>query len=559
MNTTSSTIELGDNKLNTVKANNNTRFVLTKVFSVALLCVIGVFVAVTLLAFSRLIDFRTTLSDITEKSVPNLVFSGRIFNQVNTLIYLTEGLSKPNSEAALLIIERNINMQMDKLQELANAELADPYLSVQLEALKIELLELKSLIREKLAAQQLLQVRLDDVYELYDRILVPHELPENPNWTLLVANTVAMAGKVTSMNRLYEIREAAAQIKQTMVLIRQELKNFPAEKHQLIERLNDSLEYMVLGNDGIIELRVEQLRTEGRARGRGNFVRNLILDYANLAEYHSYEINEDVLAQANNTTDKVNEQIRFIGLVSTFALLFLLGVVVFLQTKFISRLKLLDRLVKNHLDGKKSDIVLTGNDEISDIANTFNSFVTKIEHQNEILQNLSLTDGLTGIANRRALDERLLHTLSSGLRHSWPTTIMLLDVDYFKKYNDKYGHAKGDECLIEVAAILTSLMQRENDFVARYGGEEFVCVLDDTSSSGANKVAQRIIDAMAKHSLPHGESEVANHVTLSIGVVTYYPVNRERGEPLELLQKADKALYQAKNKGRNTYVMASVN
>ena len=170
-----------------------------------------------------------------------------------------------------------------------------------------------------------------------------------------------------------------------------------------------------------------------------------------------------------------------------------------------------------------------------------------------------MTDGLTGIANRRSLDERLLHTLNTGLRHSWPTTIMLLDVDYFKKYNDKYGHAKGDDCLIEVAAILTAEMQRENDFVARYGGEEFVCVLDDSGSAGAHKVAEKIIAAMAKHKLPHGDSEVAGHVTLSIGVVTYYPVHGNRGEPLELLQKADKALYAAKNKGRNTYVTAALN
>ena len=545
-------------QLNVTKSKR-TRFLLTKVFSVALLCVIGVFVAVTLLSFSRLIDFRTTLSDITQKSVPNLVFSGRVFNQVNTLIYLTEGLSKPNSEAALLIIERNIDMQMDKLQQLANAELADPYLSVQLDALKIELLELKSLIRERLTIQQLLKVRLDNVYQLYDRVLSMHnELSENPNWTLLIADTVAMAGKSTSMTRMYEIRQTAEQVKQTLAMSEQEIKAFPMSKRSAVEQLNESLEYMLLGVDGVVELRIKQLRIEGRARGRGNFVRNLILDYANLAEYYSYEINELVLEEANTTNTKVDEQIKLIAIVSVVALLFLLSVVVFLQTQFIRRLKLLDKLVRQHLDGKETNIVVRGNDEISDIANTFNSFVTKIEHQNEILQNLSLTDGLTGIANRRALDERLLYTLKLGLRHLWPTTIMLLDVDYFKKYNDKYGHAKGDECLIEVAAILTSLMQRENDFVARYGGEEFVCVLGDTDAEGAKIVANKIISAMAKHNIPHGESGVASHVTLSIGVISYYPVRGRRGESLELLKQADKALYEAKGKGRNTFVTASV-
>lgn len=535
------------------------RFLLTKIFSFALICVIGVFVTVLLLSFSRLIDFRTSLTDITQKSVPNMVFSGRVFNQVNTLIYLTEGLSKPTSEAALAGIERNIDMQMEKLKALAEAELADPYLSVQLEALKIELIELKALVRLKLQTQSLLKVRLDNVYQLYDRVLFKHgQLSENPNWTLLIADAVAMAGKVTTMTRMYSIRETAEQIDQTLASLPQELAGFPTDKRRLIEQLNASLKYMLLGRNGVIELRIEQLRIDGRARGRGNFVRNLILDYANLAEYHSYEVNESVIDQANSTTASVDDQIKLIGIVSVAALLFLLSVVVFLQTKFIRRLKLLDKLVRHHLDGKPSNIVLSGNDEISDIANTFNSFVAKIEHQNEILQNLSLSDGLTGIANRRALDERLAYTLNLGQRHLWPTTIMLLDVDFFKRYNDKYGHAKGDECLVEVAAILSALMRRENDFVARYGGEEFVCVLGDTHSDGGHKVAEKIIAAMAKHAIKHGDSDAAEFVTLSIGLVTYYPSMDTKPDALELLKKADKALYRAKDNGRNTFITTVV-
>ena len=539
--------------------NNRSRFLLTRIFSFALIGVIGVFVTVLLLSFSRLMEFRTSLSDITQKSVPNMVFSGRVFNQVNTLIYLTEGLSQPSSQAALVIIERNIDLQMEKLKELADAELADPYLSVQLDALKIEFVELKSLVKQKLQTQSLLRVRLDNVYQLYDRVLFKHgELSENPNWTLLIADAVAMAGKVTTMNRMYSIRETAIQIEQTLSSLPQELEGFPEQKKKLIKQLNSSLKYMLLGRNGVIELRIEQLRIDGRVRGRGNFVRNLILDYANLAEYHSYEVNESVIDQANSTTASVDDQIQLIGGVSLAALMFLLSVVVFLQTKFIRRLKLLDKLVRHHLDGKQSDIVVSGNDEISDIANTFNSFVAKIEHQNEILQNLSLSDGLTGIANRRALDERLAYTLNLGQRHLWPTTIMLLDVDYFKRYNDKYGHAKGDECLIEVAAILSALMQRENDFVARYGGEEFVCVLGDTHSDGALKVAEKIISSMAKHAIKHGDSDAAEYVTLSIGVVTYYPELSRKPDALELLKKSDKALYKAKENGRNTYITAIV-
>ena len=559
LQTSSSASEQTKNVKKVTKSIKRTRFLLTKIFTVALVCVVAVFAGVTLLAFSRLIDFRTTLSDITEKSVPNMVFSGQVFNQVNTLIYLTEGLSKPKSRASLLNLERNIDLQMDKLQKLASAQLADPYLSVQLDALKIELSELKGLIYQRLQVEKLLQLQLDSVYQVYDQLLSQHsDIARQSEWALLVADSVAMAGKVTTMSRVYAIRQTASQMSQTLKRLELEAKGLSSDKQSLVNQLNQSLTGMLLGQDGVIELSIELLRIEGRARGRGNFVRNLILDYANLAEYQSYEVNESVLQQADSTTAKVNKQIKVIGAISIAALLFLLGVVLFLQTQFIHRLRLLDQLVRQHLDGKDIDIKVSGNDEISDIANTFNSFVAKIEHQNEILQNLSLSDGLTGIANRRAMDERLAYTLNLGQRNLIPTSIMILDVDFFKRYNDNYGHAKGDDCLIQVAAILSAAMQRESDFVARYGGEEFVCVLGDTGAEGAVKVAEKIIASMAKHHIPHGNSSVADHVTLSIGVVTYLPVKGEKPDALDLLKKADKALYKAKDNGRNTFISTLV-
>lgn len=555
MNKTMVLEESTDNNAN--GANKRTRFVLTKVFTFALISVICIFVVVKLLAFSRLIDFRASLVDISEKSVPNMIFSGRVFTEVNTLIYLTESLSKPSSKASLQVVEREIDLQLDKLQLLADHKLADPYLSVQLNALRIELAELRKLVEKSLQVNNQLTAKLQDIYQVYShKVNVSELIDKHPRWSLLVADTLAMTGKLNTMSHIYSIRAVADQ----MALSLQQLDQIAATANNadqaFMRSVSAVLNTALLGREGIIELSVEQLKIDGRVRGRGNFVRNVILDYANLAEYHSYEVNESIVAKANMTTKEVDEQIKLVGFISILALLFLLAVVLFLQTKFIHRLKLLDKLVRQHLDGKEPDVQLRGNDEISDIANTFTSFVAKIEYQNEILQNLSLSDGLTGIANRRALDERLLYTLNFGQRNALPTSVLLLDVDYFKRYNDKYGHAKGDDCLVEVATILTAAMKRDNDFVARYGGEEFVCVLGDTDEEGAKQVAENIIAAMAQSKIPHGDSLVSDFVSLSIGAVTYFAGQEQKADPLELLKQADKALYQAKENGRNTYVAA---
>lgn len=167
----------------------------------------------------------------------------------------------------------------------------------------------------------------------------------------------------------------------------------------------------------------------------------------------------------------------------------------------------------------------------------------------DLLESLAFIDGLTGIPNRRRFDQVLEDEWRRSLRGRTPLSLLIADVDYFKRYNDHYGHGAGDECLRRIAAAIASSVQRPGDFVARYGGEEFVIVLPTSDRRGVCRVAQRIqanLDAMG---IPHSHSLVADQVTISLGGYTMIPtVGTSAGT---LVECADKLLYQAKQSGRN--------
>jgi diguanylate cyclase (GGDEF)-like protein len=174
---------------------------------------------------------------------------------------------------------------------------------------------------------------------------------------------------------------------------------------------------------------------------------------------------------------------------------------------------------------------------------------TALQAANEELQRLAYLDGLTQIANRRHFDERLVQEWRRMQRQQLPLSLILCDVDYFKQYNDTYGHQAGDECLRQVAVAISGAARRASDLTARYGGEEFVAILPNTSLDGALQVASAIQARIASLQLKHVSSPIDNYVTASFGVVCTIP--RGLSTPTELLYHVDRTLYQAKVDGRN--------
>ncbi len=305
-------------------------------------------------------------------------------------------------------------------------------------------------------------------------------------------------------------------------------------------------------NSGLIALRQLQLKILGRVQGRSNFVRNLIADYARLNEFESHQLNQAVLGQAEKTSRLVEQQVKQASLLFIIVLFAYVGFALFIQRVVVNRLKTLNKQVQQRSTGEGHLITVSGRDEITELAKSFERFATTIELQKNTLEEMSLLDALTGIANRRAFDDYYSQALNVASRQRWPLTVLLIDVDYFKQYNDNYGHSQGDVCLKQVAALIKQQMPRKTDTLARYGGEEFAVLLPDTDLEGATTVTRNILDAFKNAQIPHDFSGVADHVTVSIGI----SVGQQQDGRITLpsVEAADKALYKAKRTGRNRWV-----
>ncbi len=187
------------------------------------------------------------------------------------------------------------------------------------------------------------------------------------------------------------------------------------------------------------------------------------------------------------------------------------------------------------------------------IVNVCGLAIDNARHYQKI-KNLADTDGLTGIANRRKLEEHLAEEWRRLFREKKPLTVMMCDIDYFKRYNDFYGHQAGDDCLKTVAAVLAGHSQRSGDLAARYGGEEFTLVLPAVDREGAAKLAEKIRQDVEALEMNHEDSPISSYVTLSIGVDCQVPTAESTVE--NLVAAADGALYKAKAAGRNRVVVS---
>ncbi len=191
------------------------------------------------------------------------------------------------------------------------------------------------------------------------------------------------------------------------------------------------------------------------------------------------------------------------------------------------------------------------------IQKPFNQAVVKVRTRNQIelkrsreqLTILTITDSLTQLANRRRFDEVVAREHARLARSGAQLSLLLLDVDQFKAYNDTYGHLNGDHCLRQVAGVIDEVVNRPADLAARYGGEEFVCILPETDLAGAVAVAEKIRQGVEALAIPHGASGVADHVTVSLGVFTTRCTARKG--VTAVIAEADRQLYAAKSGGRN--------
>jgi diguanylate cyclase (GGDEF)-like protein len=233
------------------------------------------------------------------------------------------------------------------------------------------------------------------------------------------------------------------------------------------------------------------------------------------------------------------------------------GVVLVLGVQYflVRRLQLMERQLRHAgaAGGWPDQISIPpGRDEIATLGEAINRMLRVLRDQGQALELLSLTDPLTRLANRRAFDRDLATDIRLSRRSMNPLSLLVLDVDHFKAYNDLYGHPAGDGVLVALGRILREAASRPTDLAARVGGEEFAILLPNTTLAGAVRVATRIHEALAAEAIAHAAASVSEHVTVSIGVTQ--AMHDETAD--ELVTRADRATYAAKNAGRNqTYAL----
>nr|BFE97771.1 hypothetical protein GCM10020185_83070 [Pseudomonas brassicacearum subsp. brassicacearum] len=204
--------------------------------------------------------------------------------------------------------------------------------------------------------------------------------------------------------------------------------------------------------------------------------------------------------------------------------------------------------LRAHLERQHSDelALAASRDQMAELVE---ARTAELKAANQALEALSRHDDLTGLANRRYFDELKDIEFRRAIRHKTPLAVLMCDVDFFKIYNDTYGHMQGDLCLKEIAETLRSVFGRSGELTARVGGEEFVVVLPNVDAAQACEAAQRFRTSLAERELPHSGSKVSSFVTVSIGVAELDPETMDHFD--QLLQRADQALYRAKHKGRD--------
>ncbi|MCM0082574.1 diguanylate cyclase [Geomonas sp. Red32] len=197
--------------------------------------------------------------------------------------------------------------------------------------------------------------------------------------------------------------------------------------------------------------------------------------------------------------------------------------------------------VRNHLESKRKSDVLE-------------ALTAELREKNRQLAVLAREDGLTGVANRRCFNTVLEAEINRAIRTGQCLSLIMCDVDHFKRYNDHFGHPAGDRCLAIIGELLRTTFRRAGDLPARYGGEEFAVILPDTSPGQAFHLAEKFREELIRRAIPHAESEVSGVVTTSIGVAGGVPAREQDAQ--WLVTEADRALYLAKERGRNRTMMA---
>lgn len=497
------------------------------------------FVLIIVFSYRQLSDTERSYNDIATNVVPTLADNGILHSQLTAVAFLVSNFAQAKTLPEMRISYAQVNEKLTEINRLVEA--GSP-LSADLETIRTEFIELYYAINRQLALEASAGELIETLSKLQSTATEVGDAGRNSNSELLKLELNLL--RLANAKKLIEVRQLERAIRNQIEVV------------QLQKRLNENeqqylsaLTTLILSDEGLLQVKSLKLREQARTAGQSNFLRRFVLDIAKNAEFNSYQFAE----QQSDIASKfaVESSKRFTITLAVYGLSFFIGLVLilYIKSRVVSRLVSLKRFVTRGSSDNIPAGLTRSTDEIGDLTRTITDQFNTIEEQKERLKQLSFVDSLTNIANRRAFNERLEQVLQVSQRNKLPVSLLVIDVDCFKQYNDAYGHLKGDDCLHLIAQTIEATSRRGSDFVARYGGEEFVCILVGQSSDEATHFANKICDQVRALNIEHKHSEVSKVVTVSVGVHTEQLLIEQSSE--RLLHCADTALYQAKTNGRD--------
>lgn len=521
--------------------------------SIALSSFLMLFLLMAGISYFSSKDYESSIVVVVEQALPDLRQSANATVQVKELPFLTEQLARAETQAMRRLAIQDIvhfNQQIEAyLNEQSNSQL-----KLKFAAIQSELEHLDQLVDQQLVYQEEIQQRTLELHQFFEK----YEATVNTSafitdWIVGFSSTLMNVARLSGIQRLNDLRQLGSQIEFSLTEQKQYLVQMDEATQNKVTELHTQLETIIFDQQGLLQMRTEQLRLQGRATGRNRFIRSMVQDFGYEIEHQGLQMQRQLIDDVGILKQSLRQQTFWIGLISISALLFLILMIWFIKIQVINRLVDLKQRVIEQVENPVKQIAISGHDEIAELSRAFNYFAEKVtEHKNRV-ELLSRTDALTGVNNRRGFDYHLERVLVDAKKQNIPLSLLMIDVDFFKNYNDLYGHQAGDQSLKEVAQLLRKVFMRNQDFVARYGGEEFACILPDTDTQSACRMASQLIGFMRAKNIEHQGSAVSPYLTVSIGVATTKGSGFISAE--DLIKLADKALYEAKSKGRNQMVV----
>ena len=526
----------------------------------SLLIITAILMIVIIISLYYFSSIRFSMINFTEQAVQGIKNSSTLNEEVKYLLNETERLMGSTGNPERRIAYKGISERIETIKEIQNSKkFNDRDVKNHIEIIQSTLEELNMLIEEKINLQN---KALEKIEELVSSMEGFEGLNNKVEWKNLILDDISYqllsdwyiktveinrtGVSVFSENILYDINETEKTVKKQLAARDKITQQLPLYVRKFYQEFSEKQKLILIGKDGLLHIIKEKTRITLLATGRGNFTRTLLKDFIYISSNIFNRVVEYSEIQTDNLNKLVNSFFIIFGSVSFIAFLISVSVIIFIRKTLVHRIIKLNEIILEKVAGFDIDITIEGNDEITDMAKSFLYYENEVKKREAELNRIASIDFLTEINNRRHFIELAEKEIARSRRYKSPVTLLMIDIDFFKKINDTYGHHAGDKILVEFSSLCMKMI-RENDIAGRIGGEEFAIMLPETCMDNGIIFADRL-----RKTVENTEWEIDNRklkLTISIGASGCTCSTEHTIE--DMMKKADNALYKAKESGRN--------